>query len=678
MTACSPKTGTDSVSGQVEAAQSGGYELPRSALLGTCPFISENFNFDGLLSMIKTQLETKIEGQEICQAPQRALLEQLSAVNNYYSNIDRSLLSSKSAEIYQSFLMDLQVRLDDLETLGQMNSSEATILISQVSLLEQRIQNLTVESEVSKLDQENRQQTQFRRDMFTQLKNVFVSLNSMDPKCVAGMGGYSQLLPPILSVASLASGYSIFSGQAIAGAALEIGAGITMLLQNRPAKEALRNIVKQQNDKVLACTYYSIQHSACEVNRANNLVSQRKPELQSLVAGVRRSGPQEWQEYLDALTKLDLFSRIFEVIASQGSALSLDVESVKDYFTALKINPKALPAPPGSGASTIDKSRWLDRLRIAGLSVPKTDFTGQPLTIDEQIKRATTSLNNSINTIDLVTATLNDNQSFEALKSNLEAQRVDIVRNATKMADLLRSQALLLPEDRRGSVYMSLNAMEKILAFMSVAAKDQASVDVYLKNLAIAGNDLFMVIAQGSVAQIDKQGILALGGKAQERLTNALKNIENRFIVADIQQNLPYENSFIAFKQDQLLLYQLQNLYNDLKGPSSAFRISDIDVTFGSFEQGFSLEIVEMLQKQIRLPSAGHFCSLFSGFLHRSKDRKVRDILKTCKAKFPTLKIETLSYESTETIDYGNYCSYHDYIRKTRGFQVMDFLKRAQ
>jgi hypothetical protein len=192
---------------------------------------------------------------------------------------------------------------------------------------------------------------------------------------------------------------------------------------------------------------------------------------------------------------------------------------------------------------------------------------------------------------------------------------------------------------------------------------------------------MFRWISMGSVAQLPKQQILALGGKAQERLKNAFQVIENRLSKDDIDNmdnnHVSFDKTFSAFKQEHLLYYQLADLYDDLKGPHSAFRQSEMDIASGSFEKGFEDELIKMVESKLDQPTGGHFCSLMSGFLQKGSSRSASRILEKCQQRFKTLEISTLSLDQPLEINYKDACFYDEYIRRTRSFQILDWLKRG-
>jgi len=98
----------------------------------------------------------------------------------------------------------------------------------------------------------------FRSNFYQQVNALLQTLSLTDPRCIETIGGWKSLLPSLIGVASVATGYGAFANQAVAGAALEVTANLTNLLSNQRVKGALNDLIKVQNDQILACTYYSL------------------------------------------------------------------------------------------------------------------------------------------------------------------------------------------------------------------------------------------------------------------------------------------------------------------------------------------------------------------------------------------------------------------------------------
>jgi hypothetical protein len=674
---------------QGSASLVGGYELPAKMVTASCPFNHEYQSFDGILKTIQNQLEIKITGQEECQAGQKTLLQGLSAISTYYSQIDQSVGQKQGAEVYQNFLLEMQAQLQELKNSNQDQSDEADYLRLGIVDMRSRFQEANYELAVTQADYQQAQKSNFRRELFQQLNSVLLTMGQMKPQCVVKSGGWSQILPPLLGVAALASGTSIFTSQALVGSGLQVASSFALLFQNREAKQAFRQIVSLNNQKVLACTYYSLQHSACELRRGLRLIDQNKDEMQKFYSQAPQEDNPDWRSYLDLYAKVPGLLPILDAIAAQGSILSLDTDLLHKYMVARKVKPRILKdAQPSPNASDDEKQRWLQLVNRSGLNVSQFNGNGEPLPLEDQMKNATTLIDQSLRTITYVENSLRESKSFESLKHGLNAKSPELIRTAVKMKNFFHKQADFVLSENRGPLLMSEEIMEKLETFLKIKVTHTSEINSYLDRLSSAGADLFSAIALGSVAQIDRQEILALGSKSYERISNAFQIIENGFISLDLESGVDFPNSFLNYKQEKLLLYQLAEIYSEVKGSGSTFRDLEIDTAYSSFETGFGEDLIEMLDSslkskspnapELKSASAPHFCSLLSGFLKSNNSFKASGLLKQCRQEFRYLKISTLFYSSKEKIDYDDQCSYDNYIRKERSYQLLDWLKRSK
>jgi hypothetical protein len=664
----------------VSGGPGGSYELPRNIANNSCPFITtkESLRFDSILIQIRSQLDAKIQGQENCQAQQRALYDSISNINDYYADLDSELTARRTAEIYQTYLNDMQAQLIDLQANQPNNQQGISLLQSGIYGIQSQVRNLSIQGQVTQDLSKRRLQQQ----VLSQLNNAFQSLQRMDARCVEASGGWQNMLSPLLSTAALSSGYSVLGGQVLASSILQLTNSMVAVLTNRTAKKAFESILRLQNEKVLACSYFSILHASCEIKRAHKLADQSIDEIRRITARSYRADiSKDWQDTLELLAKTDKFEAIFNSIATQGSSLSLETDQVAKYFAALKIDFESLkPYPDVQDPDELKIVKWLNRADRAGVRFPNTNNSnGQPYSTREKLAFALTSIKNNELVIENVQATLAENKSFEGLKNQLMSEHVDIKRLSTRTRDFLLRMAAQLPRTDQGSLRLTAQTLDRLVTFLDIGVDDSASLEEYLKQLSDAGGELFKSIAQGSVAQISLQQILALGNKSQERLLSSFRSIENFLNQNDIDQNTPFEKSFAAFKQEQTLFYQLANIYNDLKGTATIDLHREIGTSFQAFEMGFEKEIQKLLEVRLKAkdPSAAHYCSLFSGFLNRESGKN-KSLLDACKQNFQSMPIHTLNYESTEKINYNNSCSYDEYIRKSRTYQLLDWIKQAR
>lgn len=684
----------------------GGYTLPKEALLGSCPFVNGTYDINPVLGQIRTLLEAKIDGQNSCLESQRALLHNLTRVQSIYSNIGDYLATDKSIEVYEGFLADLQLRLNELNSTQRGSSVEATNLTSTIVGLQSQVRNLRSESASSRQRDETYIESRSRLELISYLNQTIKSIENtqvMNPTCINQIGGFSSILPPIFAAASVASGTSFFSGSQVSSAAFGLISNLTSLLQNRDAKRALQEIVRVQNEKVLACTYYSIRSATCEIKRAEDLIEKHKDEIQGIDARIYNPAfPAKWQEFLRLKSKEKTFAKLFDDIGVLGSSLSLPQDDVISYVSALAANPAQLLPAPLATAPESEVRRWLDRVRSAGVRYTRTNLQGVELPYLEQLENAITAISNQIGTISGFEEKLISSKSFHEIKDMFEKnQSLRIL--AADMKSFLVTEAQHIPGNRLGAIHMIIRTMNKVVTFADTVSRsaeeledqvqlnppesdeiEQVFTKGYLTRIELAGLELFREIALGSVAQLNRQEVFAIGSKTQNRLETALQVVENKFISDDQQNSVSFDQSYLAFKQNRLLFFQLSSVYNDLKTTSATFNGTDSRTARSSFEVGFKEELLGMVESFVRLPNpssydvqaATRICSLFGPLLSTDSSRKAKDLLRTCKASFNSLKIETIHYSASLPVNFEDGCFFSEFVKTENAYKVYDWIKR--
>lgn len=651
-----------------------GYQLNLQQVSSGCPFISSGvaeFRFDGLLNQVRSQIEAKIEGQNVCQAQYESLLEPLSFLSNRLNSLTQNISEQSELELYRTYGLELQAQLSEAEALFGRTSFEAGNIRTQLMNLQMLRFQLATRSSA----QESALQRDLHVQMASRVNSVLASLNKMGSECLVSIGGWSQVLPPLLGAAAVANSNSILSAGVMWSAALDISAQFVQLLKNREAKRALGSLVRLQNEKVLACTYYNIQKSSCEFDRAQNLIKTNRDELAKVVrkSWTLNKDQSLWSEYLYLSSYVSRFEEIFRVIASQGSSLSLDTNLVGKYFLALKIDMKSLdPVPPRTETDLSLISRWLNRATQAGLSFSTFDQFGQSLSVADQFLRALDALERARLDIETVEQTLNETKSFDGLKHSLQSDQPDLLKVVSRLINFYKSVESIVPEKDRGAFYMTLETFNSLKSFLEVDIKDVGDVEDYLTRLGAAGSNLFASISKGSVAQIPLQQVLALGGKAQDRLVQSLEAVRRAFVLSDQTGNRSFEDSFLAFQQRYEFLYSLVDAFDTVSGPGSVFKRTELNTAIESYESAFSDEIESLVKESVtrQSPSAAHLCSLFSGFL--SSSRKYQKTLNLCKNQHKSLQITTILSQKEVQIDYNNRCDYETYIRTFRSYQFLE------
>lgn len=684
-------------------------ELPKNGVLFNCPFYQSDdpFNVDGLMGMVKAALEAKLNGKAQCEAPLTKLLGSLSTISNYYGSLDPSAKDQVNFEVTGKYILDLQmqmsaVKLDRshyppttpeyIEKSAQIAALDSSIQKFEESQLSTQASNLAHSQEFQQT-----RENKFRGDLYGQVGVFLQNLRAIDPKCVDAMGGWAPMLGSVMGVASLATGYTGFANQAVAGAALDVMANLTALLSDSKVKHALNQITNVQNDQVLACTYYAIKYSACEYRRAYQF-SSKTDEIRRLIEREYQPGQVgEFEKLFSQQERVGSFSAIFNSVATMGSALTFDLNLIIQYLEARIIDPNMLPVLPDH-ATDAEKSRWLIDLRARGLSVSSSNNYGEPKTLDMMVKEANATIEKAKATIIAVEQLLREKRSFEDLRHELDAQYPHALGDFSelklflqKFAGLAKEAPSPVPERERGAIEAMLDIVDKIESFLKVSpttvepcpasleespAKGLAPPLVcYQRELNFRGSAVFEAMARGAVAQINAQSVLTLGSKSTDRLLRAMRVVENEFLWEDINGNTsdPASGkiSFRDYRRDRMLLHQVIENYAQFRATGANFRAEKYQTTLESFEDGFSKEIRRMVKRSLSQESelipeidsktAPHLCSLFASTLKKGFFK--RRLLKRCRENFNVLEQLEIIDPKPLTIDYEDSCFYVKYVR---------------
>ena len=152
--------------------------------------------------------------------------------------------------------------------------------------------------------------------------------------CIRSLGGWEQILPTLLDSVSSLSGLSGFAYSAVIGSGIKLVSSLAFLLKDIKAKKALKEIVAYKNSKILACTYFSIQNTACTYRRALE-VSRDEASIRDIIE--QRYQNQDtviYDQYFYLLERISDFEQVFIDVASIGSAITLDLTLIVKYFDA--------------------------------------------------------------------------------------------------------------------------------------------------------------------------------------------------------------------------------------------------------------------------------------------------------------------------------------------------------
>lgn len=149
------------------------YELPDEALFQSCPFRhSDSFSFDGLISIVRSQLETKLAGNQACDAIVNAINDNLSSIDDSFVTLDDGLREAVTLNLISRRLRDLNL---SLSLLGPGDPAEAELL-AEIAVLESDLFSTELDFIYAKKTFERSQENKFREGLYTNINDVVIAL----------------------------------------------------------------------------------------------------------------------------------------------------------------------------------------------------------------------------------------------------------------------------------------------------------------------------------------------------------------------------------------------------------------------------------------------------------------------------------------------------------------------
>lgn len=247
------------------------YRLDNFPAFESCPFMHDDpysAEIGRLHNIIEGFLQAKIQGNQECLGPFNVVSQNLNQINDLFNNTKNpALFEEISDEILSKQL--LQLELDLISTTA--GSSEYLSIASEIRSLENAIYTNDINTSFSRDYFRETRDSRALAQTFDHMNNVVNTLAYMPPQCVGLLGGWQSVVPTILNSVSSLSGMSGMAYSAVIGAGLKLISSLTILLQDIEVKAALKDLIRHKNSKILACTYYSVQNTACEYRRALRL-----------------------------------------------------------------------------------------------------------------------------------------------------------------------------------------------------------------------------------------------------------------------------------------------------------------------------------------------------------------------------------------------------------------------
>lgn len=706
------------------------YELDKNVFLSGCPFIHQDpYDFTPLLNTLKQQLKEKIDTGAKCSKPINAVYGHLNSIDLYVQSQKDPIQKEKiQSRYFEKFLLNLNAQKINLEIAGKTSTDEYALLVSNISTLEQLFRENQINLEFGKQQFQSDLELEFRRNLYQYVNNLLSTLNetiASNPQCIDQMGGWTQLLPPILSAASLAGGLGSFPTAEIIGAVTQVAAQLVIIFQHWPAKRAMNDILRTNNQAILACTYFAMKNAACSY-REGVQMSKDIPAIQKLIE--RKYSPDlagHYEQFFNLYEKRKIYFDIFDTIATSSSTLTVDLNLITSYLQAKAIDPKTLPPAPDVNASENEIQEWIIKLRRRGLGISDRDNMGQPISLEKQRENAIEEIKKLNSTIAAAEVLFQDKRSLVDLRHHLDARypglRADVkeyINYFRRFTGSLTINSCTLNEERKGPLFAIIRIFEKLDQFLSVVqVKDYSqfkacanikdpenpaqdptkdySYECYVLRVRDAGLNLFVEMTHGALAEISSQSVLALGSKVYDRFIAAFDTIQNLYLEHDLISNVPLDQSFSQYKKDRDMLVEVTNNYSTYNTTGAVFRVDSAESAFRNFEKGFQKEIQKTLnnvlnedpKKGILREQAGktadHLCALYASSLDRLAEKsfwskKPDHLLSRCKEEHPSIDlIGFLEYGQRQySIDYDNECTYIDYMKELKTQELLASLYR--
>jgi hypothetical protein len=666
------------------AAHAQNYELKVSSLIETCSFIhKDEFSFKPMLNLIQEHLKVKLEGDKECTAPLGQLKNQLFELDQFFAKeISEKDKKKLMEDAQKQYLVDLQTELMTLNPADPDEAFRISSLQGQMDAVRAGLTTMGVETSIAALEDRkfrDQKMQSYWKEAASHSSTAIGALNALPDRCVDKLGGWQQLVPVILDLASLA-------GPAIGGAAgpivslsLKAGSQLAVLLQNTRVKRAITATNRLNNQQIIACSYLALQSNACELKRAKIMLDDKDKIDELINQQYKEPKYAEYEKYFFLVENLPKIQMILNNVGAMGSALTLDLSLLIRLMDAMRMNPNNITYPDAN-ADDSHIMGFLIRMRALGIMIPETNNMGLPLTVKEQLANVITTIENAKLTIETVTSILTSSRSFIDLKDELITRNRFIKNELRTFKKFIveNLQSSDLPTQYRSSFVFTRNMVDKILDLIDSDMTENEAVDEYRKRIDKAGTDLFIEMSYASVAQITSQTVLMIPGIAFERFNRPFRALEHYYVSNDIiKKDDPEHVSFTDYVIKRSVQLRLK-LIPDLNGSGETFRIESHQAALRGLERGFQRDIIRMvkdsmgsssqvLDQQFEGKTAAHVCALFSSFLEREAPK----IHQKCLEQHKELKLNPIlakaNRPSSMKINYQDPCFYNDYKREENG-----------
>ena len=672
---------TVAINPQMSRAQN--YELKVSSLIDSCDFIhKDEYSFRPVLNLIQEHLKTKLEGDKECTAPLSQLNNQLSELDSYFSkNLTENERKRLTQDAQKQYLTDLSAEMALLNPADPTDAARLQVLEALSDTVKSGLVTMGVEAQIASLENDQNKQATLNRyweGVYGRSSSALAAMNALPDKCVDKLGGWKTMVPAVLNLASLAGPIVGGAAGTIVSAGFQVASQLSVLLQNNKVKRAITETTRIQNQQIIACSYLALQTNACELKRAKKLMDHRK--IYDLINREYKD-PRfaEYEKFFRVIETLPKIQKIFNDVGSMGSALTLDLDLLSRYFTAVQMQPYDIIIPPDDADITAI-SDFIIRMRGRGIIASDTDASGQQISLQDQFKNLKEMIEQAKQLIETVKMILTSKRSFVDLKEEI------VTKNQFAANELRYFRSFMLfhldsdklPAQYRSIFRISLGMLNQLIEFVSADIQDNETIEEYRARIDVIGQKLFDELSRGSVAQITRQSVLMIPEIAFERFTRPIKAMEHFYVSNDLaNKDNPLHVSYTDYVVNQALQVKLIALYEPLNGSSAAFRVETYLAALQGIKRGFKRDIIRMIERSMNSTSdilvdfegvtPAQLCALFSPFLKEESPA----LFKKCQANYKELELFPVLREVNRptkmTINYQDSCFYNDYKREEKG-----------
>jgi|GEM_PF-3107911 len=667
--------------------QAQNYKLDRTSdLLGGCGYIhNDKYSFNDVLILIQEQLKNKLEKDQACAAPLAQLNSQLIEMDTYFN---RKITETERIELSKNanrdYLLDLESEILLLNPADPSEAVRISILQSMIDSVKYKSVTLGVETQLAAMEDKKNQDMEVAQkweNVYANSAAALATLNSLDSHCVDRLGGWKNMIPVVMKLASAAGPLVGGAAGGIISAGFEVGGQLAILLRNNRLKGAISSTLRVQNAQIIACTYSVLQTNACELKRAKNLMDDKKKITELINQQVSNTKNVEYESYYLQMSKLNRIQKIFKDIGSMGSALTLDLDLLASYFEAVRLDPENIGELPGENASDDERADFLIRMKARGAEWSPRSMSGNMLSLAEQVQQVKNIITTAKSVIKTAQDIMTKKQSFYDLKSEIIASNQFVAKELKSIQaytiNYLNSGKI--PPQYRADFASNERMLRKIVDYLNFdyTGTTDKEFEEYLEDINVKGRVLFEEMSRGSIAQITAQTILMVPDIAFKRFNRPFRNLEKYFLNNDVIRRAdptyaPYTDFVITRSMQSKF-----NTYPDFHGSSEAFRVETYLAAKNGLEKGFKREIIRMVKgamesnsdilKAFEGKTAAHLCALYAPFLKEDAPQ----LFKQCQANYKTLTLFPILTEANRPdsmkIDYNDPCFYNSYKQEEEG-----------